>query len=185
MRSYNPLSVDELGRNAARAITKWPAVELPADELIEGAGVYAVYYSGTFAGYEHMGKNEPIYVGQAVLTKTQPRPLRQRLSEHAKSIEAAGNLDLRDFRCRWVVLDPVWIGMTERILIDEYHPIWNETVAGFGNHDQGSTRRNQRRSRWDTLHPGRPWAVHFQDGVDSADAILAAIAAHRVKETPS
>ena len=142
MRSYNPLSVNELGRNAARAITKWPAVELPPDELIEGAGVYAVYYCGTFASYEHMGEDEPIYVGQAVQTKTTPRPLRQRLSEHAKSIEDAGNLDLQDFRCRWVVLDPVWIGMTEHILIDEYRPIWNEIVAGFGNHDQGSTRRN-------------------------------------------
>lgn len=31
-------------------------------------------------------------------------------------------------------------------------------MGGFGNHDPGGGRRDQRRSAWDTIHPGRSWA---------------------------
>ena len=178
-RAYNPLSIDELGRNAARAIRRWPAVELPPDELTEGAGVYALYYSGPFTAYADMGADEPIYVGQAVHTKTKPRPLRQRIGEHAQSIESAENLDLQDFRCRWVVLDPVWIGMTERILIDQYRPIWNDALKGFGIHAPGSGRGGQMRSLWDTLHPGRRMAATLPPRKESASEIMVLIATHR------
>lgn len=183
MRFYDPLTVEELGRNAARAIQRWPAVELPPDELTEGAGVYALYYAGPLAAYADMGEDEPIYVGQAVRTKSSPRPLRSRIGDHAQSIESAENLDLADFRCRWVVLDPVWIGMTERTLIDEYRPVWNVVVTGFGSHHQGGTRTTQHRSRWDTLHRGRAWAEPMRDGLDSVEAVLAMIASHRGRET--
>ena len=183
MRSYNPLSVDELGRNAARAIRRWEAAELPPDELTEEAGVYALYYSGPFPAYGGMDEEEPIYVGQAVHTKTKPRPLRQRLAEHAQSIESAENLDLQDFRCRWVVLDPVWIGMTERILIDQYRPVWNDVLKGFGIHAPGSGRGNQARSRWDTLHPERDMAANLPPREESAAELMELIAEHRDRET--
>ena len=179
MREYNPLSVEELGRNAARAVMDYPPVELPPDNLFNGSGVYTLHYAGNFPAYIGMGDEKTIYVGQAVLTKTKPRPLHQRLSEHAKSIERSENLDLRDFRCRWLVLDPVWIGMTEQVLISEYRPLWNIVVAGFGNHHQGTTRYTQQRSRWDTLHPGRSWAANQRDNKDSTAAILEDVAAHR------
>ena len=179
MRVYDPLSVDELGRNAARAVTRWPAVALPPDELTEGAGVYALYYSGSFAAYEGMGEDEPIYVGQAVHTKAKPRPLRQRIGEHAQSIDSAENLDLADFRCRWVVLDPVWIGMTERVLIDEHRPIWNDVLKGFGIHAPGGGRKGQARSLWDTLHPGRGMAARLPPRMESADDLMELVAAHR------
>jgi len=39
VRAYNPLSVDELGRNAARALMEYPADTLPPDEAFDGAGV--------------------------------------------------------------------------------------------------------------------------------------------------
>lgn len=182
MRSYNPLSVDELGRNAARALMDYPAVPLAPEESFDGAGVYTVYYHGPFEAYAGMSDEEPIYVGKSDFTRSQPRrPLHIRLSEHARSVEEAANLTLADFRCRWLVLETVWIGLTEQVLIEEYRPVWNAVVAGFGNHDQGTTRRNQRRSRWDTLHPGRPWAAHYQDGIDDTAAILAAVSAHREK----
>ena len=87
----------------------------------------------------------------------------------------AGRADLSALR----FLDPVWIGLTEQVLISEYRPTWNVVVDGFGHHDQGRTRRNQRRSRWDTLHPGRSWAAHYQDNVDGEPDILKAIAVHR------
>ncbi len=189
-REYNPLSVDELGRNAARALMTYPPCDLPPDEAFNGAGVYTIHYGGTFAAYANMGEDDPIYVGKADLpgkrqgqaVSRRPAPvLHRRLSQHADSIKNAHNLDLAHFRCRWLILDPVWIGLTEQVLISKYRPIWNVVVDGFGNHDQGTTRRNQRRSRWDTLHPGRPWAAHYQDSVDSADAILTAIGVHRAK----
>lgn len=179
MRAYNPLSVEELGRNAALAVMKWPAVPLPPPELDEGAGVYTIHYRGSFEAYASMEDEEPIYVGQAVLTKTKPRPLRQRLSDHQRSIESAENLELVDFRCRWIVLDPVWIGLTEQMLIERYRPIWNIIVAGFGNHDQGGTRTTQERSLWDTLHPGRAWSAKQRDNRMTAANILQNIAFHR------
>ena len=82
------------------------------------------------------------------------------------------------FDCRWLVLAPVWIGLTEQILIDEYRPVWN-AIRGFGNHDQGTTRRAQKRSQWDTLHPGRPRAASYQDLEGGVGAVLSAILSHR------
>ena len=192
-RAYNPLSVDELGRHAARALMEYPSASLPPKESFNGGGVYTVHYQGDFTAYAGMGDEEPIYVGKADLPgKRQGRAaikratpaLYRRLSEHAGSVDSANNLDLSDFQCRWLVLDPVWIGLTEQVLISTYRPVWNVVVDGFGHHDQGRTRRNQRRSRWDTLHLGRTWANHYQDGADSPDAILAAIAAHRSERKP-
>ena len=187
-RNYNPLNVDELGRNAARKLMDYPAVALPPDGQFAGGGVYTIYYRGGFHAYESMGDDEPIYVGKADLPgKRQGRAalnratpaLYRRLSEHAGSVDSAENLNLSDFQCRWLVLDPIWIGLTEQVLISEYRPIWNVVVDGFGHHDQGRTRRSQRRSRWDTLHPGRPWAAHYQDGIDSPAAIAEAVLKHR------
>ncbi|MYH21851.1 MAG: Eco29kI family restriction endonuclease [Acidobacteria bacterium] len=177
-RKYDPLSVEELGRNAARAITNWPAVALPPDKPFEGSGVYAVYYAGVFPAYVKVTGEVPIYVGQAVLTKTKPRPLFERLREHARSIDDARNLDLADFRCRWLVLDTVWINLTEQLLISEHRPLWNWVVAGFGNHNQGRTRNTQERSWWDTLHPGRKWALNQRTNVASVGDITAAIHDH-------
>ncbi len=169
MRAYDPLTVEELGRNAARALMSYEAVALPPEDAI-GRGVYTLHYHGQFDAYAGLG-DTPIYVGQA-------RELRTRLSEHARSIEQSQNLDLQDFDCRWLVLEPVWIGLTEQILIDEYRPVWN-AIRGFGNHDQGSSRRTQKRSQWDTLHPGRPWAAINQDLEGGVDSVLDAIRHYR------
>ncbi|MFH1221011.1 MAG: Eco29kI family restriction endonuclease [Candidatus Eisenbacteria bacterium] len=68
------------------------------------------------------------------------------------------NLDLADFRCRYLVVIPVWITLAERFLVEHYRPVWNVVVDGFGNHDPGAGRRAMKRPRWDILHPGRPWA---------------------------
>ena len=188
MRAYNPLSVDELGRNAARALMEYPADILPPSEAFDGAGVYTLHYLGTFSAYDGLGEHTPIYVGKAdppgrrqgrVQTASPTTALYRRLLRHAESIEAAYNLDLSDFRCRWLVLDPVWISLTEQVLISEYQPIWNAVVDGFGNNNPGQTRWNQRRSQWDTLHPGREWAFNLQDRGETDAEVLAAIGAFR------
>ena len=192
MRIYNPLRVDELGRNAARALMEYEPSVLPPDEQFDGAGVYTIHYEGPFPAYADMGAGEPIYVGKAEPSgKRQGRTaargptseLRRRLTEHAESVRSAENLVLDHFRCRWLILDPVWIGLTEQVLIAEYRPIWNVVVDGFGLHDPGGTRRSQQRSRWDTLHPGRSWAAEHREREETQDEILAAITAHRTEST--
>lgn len=71
------------------------------------------------------------------------------------------NLNLVDFRCRFVILRDVETDLVvpvEAALIRKYKPLWNSGIDGFGNHDPGAGRYNQARSEWDVLHPGRPWA---------------------------
>lgn len=187
-RAYNPLSVDELGRNAARALMAYLPVELPPDESFLGSGVYTLHYGGGFGAYRGMDDEEPVYVGKAdppgrregrqAATRATPA-VYQRLAHHARSIAAVRNLCLNDFRCRWLVLDPVWISLTEQVLISEYRPAWNVVVDGFGNNDPGRGRRNQRRSQWDTLHPGREWAFELRDSAETAAEIIAAVQKHR------
>ncbi len=194
MRAYNPLSVEELGRNAARALMDYTADPLPPSVTFSGAGVYTVHYIGNSSPYDNIEGDAPIYVGKAdppgrrqgrtISTNSTTNVLSRRLQEHAESIEATTNLELLDFRCRWLVLDPVWIGLTEQVLISTYQPIWNVVVDGFGNHVPGAGRRNQRRSRWDTLHPGRDWAFNLQDRGETAEEIMAAIKAFLAQGTP-
>ena len=39
----------------------------------------------------------------------------KRLTDHAKSLDAATNLKLEDFRCRFLSVDDIWIPLTEFI----------------------------------------------------------------------
>lgn len=185
-RRYNPLNVEELGRNAARKLMDYPAVPLPPAERFAGGGVYTIYCRGGFAAYANLAADEPIYVGKADLPgkrqgrrATEAPRLHSRLREHGQTIGHADNLQLADFHCRWLVLDPIWISLTEQVLIAEYQPVWNVLVDGFGIHQPGKGRRKQRRSQWDTLHPGRPWAAELPDNDMSADAIVQSILRRR------
>ena len=136
-------------------------------------GVYTIHYAGGFPAYADLG-DAPLYVGQA-------RDVGARLAQHAQSITQAENLRLEDFSCRWLILAPVWVGLTETILIDEYRPVWN-MLRGFGNHAPGSGRVGQQRSPWDTLHPGRPWAARLQDLPGGVEAVLETIREYRTME---
>ena len=188
MRNYNPLNVDELGRNAARKLMEYPPSALPPGQQFPGGGVYTIYYQGDFPPYANMGEKEPIYIGKADLpgkrqgrsnTQSNTPTLYRRLKEHADSIHDAENIQPEDFQCRWLVLDPVWISLTEQVLITEYQPVWNVVVDGFGIHDPGSGRYKQRRSQWDTLHSGRKWAPKLRENKATPADIIAAIARHR------
>lgn len=191
MRAYDPLSVDELGRNAARALMEHPADMLPPADSFTGVGVYTLHYAGSFPACSGIEENTPIYVGKAdppgrrqgrSSATSGSTALYRRLSHHAESIKSVSNLDLTDFRCRWLVLDPVWIGLTEQVLIGEYQPIWNVVVDGFGNNDPGRGRWNQRRSQWDTLHPGREWAFNLRDSEQTASDVIHSIMAFRAAD---
>ena len=154
-------------------------IDLPLTEPFSDAGVYSLYYFGNFENYRplaNINKNAktlkeffPIYVGKAVpkgsrtaRTKTSiEQTLFKRLEEHTKSIESAQNLDLNDFKCRFAILRDNEVDLIvplEAALIRQYAPLWNSTVSGFGIHHPGSGRYGQKKSEWDTLHPGRYFA---------------------------
>ncbi len=185
---YNPLDKSNLGTSVADALLARPVVNLPPEPFL-GAGVYAIYYAGSFAPYQQIARSNrdssyvvPIYVGKAVpsgarkggygLDSNPGDALSRRLREHAASIEQANNIQLGDFRCRHLVVDDIWIPLGESLLIDRFSPIWNTLIDGFGNHDPGSGRRNQARSRWDVLHPGRIWADRLRENDSNAQEII-------------
>jgi len=143
----------------------------------DGVGIYAIYYQGDFELYKpiSMAKCEwPIYIGRAIpaggrtglvgLGAFPGRQLYGRLRQHFNSIRAARNLEETDFRCRYLVVDDIWIPLAERLLLGHYRPLWNGVVDGFGGHAPGgkpggtTSRGGQRKSAWDTLHPGRSFA---------------------------
>jgi hypothetical protein len=147
---------------------------LPPPDRFMGAGVYGLYYLGDFEPYQPLAErnrkscNEAIYIGKAVprgwrtgrVMEGEDRDLSRRLREHSGSINLAANLNLGDFRCRFMILsgnENNLITTVEAALIRRYLPLWNAVVDGFGNHDPGSGRYNQSPSEWDILHPGRPW----------------------------
>jgi hypothetical protein len=105
--------------------------------------------------------------------------LHRRLSQHADSIKAATNLSISDFYCRYLLVDDIWIPLGESLLIETFKPVWNMLVDGFGHHDQGKARRDQKKSAWDTLHPGRTWADKVKQPNDkSAEEIKKMVIAY-------
>jgi hypothetical protein len=175
---YNPLSKRNLAESIVQAMLRRKPVPLPPSHQFIGAGIYAIYYTGDFEAYwaiaqqNREGRFErPIYVGKGIpeggrqggfgQEMQQTTRLYGRLSEHARSISQASNLNLEDFACRYLAVDDIWIPLAENMLIEKFRPLWNVRVDGFGNHPPGSGRANQKRSAWDTLHPGRSWAIRL------------------------
>lgn len=183
---YNPLDKIHLGESVANAILSRHVEPLPPEESFTGAGVYAIYYTGDFPLYAPIAERNqgdryacPIYVGKAIpkggrrgtISPTSGPYLYKRLAEHAASIRDAENLELMDFVCRYLVVDDIWIPLGESLLIQRFSPLWNSTLDGFGNHDPGGGRRNQRRSSWDVLHPGRGWVERLAESNKSEPEI--------------
>lgn len=174
---FNPLDKKNLGASVAEALLTrdiHPLGDLPT---FEGAGVYAIYYTGRFKAYQRLSQLNrdnrflwPIYVGKAVpagarvgskLESAAGKVLHKRLKEHADSIKAVENLDIDDFHCRFLVVDDIWIPLGESLIIARFTPVWNSLVDGFGNHNPGRGRHAGMRPRWDVLHPGRVWAMNL------------------------
>jgi hypothetical protein len=82
-----------------------------------------------------------------------------------------------DFKCRYLVVDDIWIPLAESMLIDRFQPLWNLEIDGFGNHDPGSGRHQQKKSPWDVIHPGREWAERLRPCAKSKKEIESKIAA--------
>ena len=172
---YNPLDKIALARSIESELLRMPPTPLKQSGKIVGAGVYAIYYVGSFTPYAPLKRaNEdgkfllPIYVGKAIpkggrkgglsLDSGSGSSLSDRLRKHATSTTEVNNLDDRDFYSRHLVVEDIWIPLGENILIESFQPLWNVVVDGFGNNDPGARRATQYRSFWDTFHSGRSWA---------------------------
>jgi len=175
---YDPLNYENLAKSVVGALLGSDERPLPPPDPMDGVGVYAIYYHGDFAPYKPLAQSKPdcpIYVGKATPAGARKgrgdvsvlggRQLWNRLREHARNIEAARNLRLDDFGCRYLVVVPVWITLAERLLVEHFKPVWNVAIEGFGNHDPGVGRKGMKRPLWDILHPGRQWAERLDPGV--------------------
>lgn len=121
-----------------------------------GAGIYCLYYCGeTHPLYNGLSKDIPIYIGKALHAE---KSLSTRLREHARSIDAAQDLNVSEFEYRVLQINPTWIAGCEVTLINYFSPLWNTVVRGFGCHAPGKGRQQQEMSPWDMLHMGRTWA---------------------------
>jgi hypothetical protein len=171
---YNPLDKRHLGESVAATLLKRTLGPLPPPEQFVGAGIYAIYYLGDFEPYRLIAERnrnsnpaQPIYVGKAVPPGarkggfglgSEPGPaIFKRLREHARSVEEVDNLRSRDFLCRYLISDDIWIPLGESLMIEQFRPLWNVLIEGFGIHKPGKNRPQQT-SKWDTLYPGRKLA---------------------------
>lgn len=107
---FNPLDKKNLGASVAEALLTKEVHPLGALPAFEGAGIYAIYYTGDFAPYGQVARLNrdgrfmlPLYVGKAVppgarmganLEVPAGKVLSRRLKEHADSIRAAENLNI-------------------------------------------------------------------------------------------
>jgi len=188
---YDPLDYDNIGKSVVRALLGKDPEALSQDLRFDGAGIYALYYTGDFPLYRPIARpplQVPIYIGKAIyggrrkgwvsaLQSGVRQPLAKRLCEHAWSINQAENLALEDFLFKLLVVKQVWISLAERILIERFRPVWNAVIDGFGNHAPGSGRTSMRCPKWDTMHPGRPWAAELRQEY-SRDQIAREIKEH-------
>lgn len=184
---FNPLDKKNLGASVAEALLTKEVHPLGALPTFEGAGIYAIYYTGDFAPYAQVARLNrddrfmlPLYVGKAVppgarmganLEVPAGKVLQKRLKEHADSIRAAENLDIEDFHCRFLVVDDIWIPLGESLIIARFTPVWNSLIDGFGNHNPGKGRHAGMRPRWDVLHPGREWAMRLVERPETREQI--------------
>lgn len=191
---FNPLAKRNLGKSVVDALLETTALPLKAVGIFPGAGVYAIYYHGSFPNYRPLSQQNqtestyPIYVGKAIPkggrkgtssdASLDSTALSKRLQEHKASIESVASLKIEDFTYRSLVVDDIWISLGETLVIQRFQPLWNQVVDGFGNHDPGGGRYSGMRPAWDELHPGRAWATRCQAPKLTRKQILEAVDAY-------
>lgn len=183
--------IDELLKDIVRFFNGTPVQPLPPVEQFIGAGVYAIYYTGTSPLYTEISQanrlsySVPIYVGKAVpsgwrqartFQSSEGTELYKRLQDHTKSIKAANSsLNLSDFASRFCIFEGSSVGMiacVEAKMIETYKPVWNSCIDGFGNHDPGSGRYQQALSEWDSIHKGRKWTLKIKGERPDPDQVF-------------
>ena len=193
---FDPTDPNTAGRVVALTLVAQPMHSLANIPDFYGAGVYAIYYKGDFTPYSMLkGKEHPIYVGKADPDHpaakdaiSQGTKLSMRLREHAKNIcKAKSTLKIEDFECRFLIVQTGFQKSAEDYLINFFKPIWNSETKicfGLGKHGDSSDTRGNKRSPWDTIHPGRPWAENIMENQKSPELIVEQISTHLERYAP-
>lgn len=173
---------------------KLPLVEVEKSRFF-GSGVYAIYYIGDdVESYIPLSRSEtPIYLGKAVpndsaaeIAHDQGSGLWERLKKHRNNIDKGG-LRSSDFLYRYAIIQSGMEGAVEDFMIRLFKPVWNKEMkicAGFGKHGDAAETRKNKRSKWDTMHPGRDWANATTDDQRSRDQIIKDIELHFINYPP-
>ena len=198
---FDPSDPKVIGELIGRTMLEQPRHPMTEIARFYGSGVYAIYYKGDFPAYKAIrGTERPIYIGKADpanpdagTAEEQEERLSRRLNDHVKSIRAVeeysrennirGQLKLADFDCRYLVVKSAWQKTAEEYLINLFKPVWNNEMKicyGFGKHGDSSDIRSNTRSPWDTLHPGRKWALEEENKINpkGIKEIAAEVIAH-------
>ncbi|MEN5033686.1 Eco29kI family restriction endonuclease [Pseudomonas sp. TWI929] len=187
---FDPSAPQTAGRIVALTLVSQELHDLASVPNFYGAGVYAIYYKGKFEPYAKLvDSDHPIYVGKADPATpsakdaiAQGTKLSIRMYEHAKSIKKANTtLDINDFKCRFLVVQSGFQKAAEDYLINLFKPIWNSETKicfGLGKHGDSSETRDNKRSPWDTMHPGRSWADKSTKDQKSITQIIAEVDRH-------
>jgi hypothetical protein len=97
---------------------------------------------------------------------------------------AKANLPLADFYYRAAPIQTGMQAAVEDFMIRLFRPIWNKEIKicfGIGKHGDSASTRANRRSPWDTMHPGRKWAADTELDQMSRKEIELKIADHFTK----
>jgi hypothetical protein len=185
---FNPLTKEALARSVEYELLAQTSQPLEQVPRFLGPGIYVIYYVGPHPLYQAIsGTDKPIYVGKAVPAGARKAltddtkvgtPLWNRIDEHRESVTYAADLEPLDFRVRYLVADELFIPLAETLMIRTLHPVWNQVVDGFGNHDPGRGRYDSKLPDWDTLHPGRPWAARIRTPGRLRSELEARVRAH-------
>ncbi|MGA4732048.1 Eco29kI family restriction endonuclease [Micromonospora taraxaci] len=190
---YNPLRRENLERSVQWALEASPAIPLARQPLTKGDGIYAIYYTGSYELYQPVsapGCSMPLFVGSTRPSVSRQNSsglpagsgLRRRLLQHQRTIERCDNLRLVDFHVRYLPVEEMFVPGAVRLLVGDHQPVWNTVLEGFDFHEPGKARM-ARRSPWDELHPGRPWAAHMAPNGKGVQELRAAIRRHLARDS--
>ncbi len=204
--TFDPADPKAIGRMVSIALLAQPLVPLQDVKPAYGSGVYAIYYTGEHPLYSPISNTEtPIYVGKAdpasddaSTAREQGVKLTGRLIEHAGTVATAevysnslpaglSPIYLSDFKCRRLVCATNAQLVAEKHLIRTFWPVWNsETKAcwGMSKHGDSAGTRKNKRSPWDVVHPGRPWALDVRLADSLTKEEIAARIAKTLREVP-
>ena len=122
---------------SVKFVEKLPLFPLPGsgdiDKRFQYPGIYLIYYVGAkslYKGLVSSSKDQPIYVGMSTVSAF------TRLNIHRGRLEKAKDLQVQDFKVRFMSLDiEHYAPCIEGMLIEYYSPLWNDTAVklSFGN----------------------------------------------------
>ncbi|MDQ1815485.1 Eco29kI family restriction endonuclease [Massilia sp. CCM 9210] len=193
---FDPSDPNTAGRMVALTLVAQQRHPLARIPDFYGAGIYAIYYNGEFPPYASLTRREhPIYVGKADPDNPsakdairQGAKLSVRLNEHARNIRKAHTtLAIEDFECRFLIVQTGFQKSAEDYLINFFQPIWNSETKicfGLGKHGDSSDTRGNKRSPWDTMHPGREWANRTTEDQKPQHLIVEQIETHLRSRPP-